>query len=89
MSKDAWRIPDNERPPARFWQDFGLLVMASMRGDNSDEYRETLWSWANILQRRYHGHKITGQIILDYLDVQLARIEAAPDVTERKGRKVC
>lgn len=89
MSKDAWRIPDNERPPERFWQDFGLLVLATLRCDASEEYRETLVRWADILQRRYHGHKITGQIILDYLDVQMAKMEEAPDVTERKERKVC
>lgn len=87
--KDDWRIPDNERPPAQFWQDFGLLVMASMRYDNSDEYWRTLLRWADILQRKYHGHQISGQVILDYIDSQMAKMKADPDVPEYEGRRIC
>lgn len=89
MSNETWRVPDNERPPEQFWLDYGKFVMATLRYDNSDEYWETFLRWADILQRRYQGHEVTGEVILDYLDVQMAKMEEAPDVTERKGRKVC
>lgn len=80
MNKAAWRVPDNERPPERFWLEFGKLVMATLRGDDSEEYLKTLIEWADFLQRRYGGHEITGRVILDYLDAQMARLQEEPEI---------
>ena len=73
MDKSVWRIPDDERPPERFWMEFGRFVMATMKNDGSDDYRRTLVEWSDLLQKRYQGHEITGRVILDYMDSQMRR----------------
>ena len=87
-NKDAWKVPEGSRPPEEFWKDFGNFVMATYVYNDSDEYWQTLMRWADILQRRYHGHKMTGDIIMDYLDSQSAKMKADPGVPEYKRREI-
>ena len=88
MSKDAWKVPEANRPPEQFWTDFGNFVMATYIYDDSDEYWQTLMRWADILQRRYHGHEMTGNIIMDYLDNQMAKMKADPGFPEYKREEI-
>ena len=87
-NKDAWKVPEGSRPPEEFWKDFGNFVMATYVYNDSDEYWQTLMRWADILQRRYHGHEMTGKIIMDYLDSQSAKMKADPDFPEYKRREI-
>ena len=56
--------------------------------NDSDEYWQTLMRWADILQRRYHGHEMTGKIIMDYLDSQSAKMKADSGFLEYKRREI-
>lgn len=87
-NKEAWKVPEGSRPPEEFWKDFGNFVMATYVYNDSDEYWQTLMRWADILQRRYHGHEMTGKIILDYVDGRMARMKAAPEFPEYKRRGI-
>mgnify|MGYP002519431322 CR=1 FL=1 len=42
MSKEAWKVPGPDRPPERFWVDYGNFVMATYLYNDSDEYWQTL-----------------------------------------------
>lgn len=88
MSRDAWKVPEGSRPPEEFWKDFGNFVMATYVYNDSDEYWQTLMRWADILQRRYHGHEMTGKIIMDYLDSQMAKMKKAPEFPEYKRQSI-
>ena len=87
-NREAWRVPDPDRPPEQFWIDFGNFVMATMNYDDSDEYWQTLIKWSDILQRRYGGHEMTGKIILDYVDGRMARMKADPEFPEYKRMEI-
>ena len=87
-NKDAWKVPEGSRPPEEFWKDFGNFVMATYVYNDSDEYWQTLMRWADILQRRYGGHEMTGKIIMDYLDSQMAKMKADPEFPEYKRREI-
>ena len=87
-NKEAWKVPEANRPPEQFWKDFGNFMMATYRYDDSDEYWQTLMRWADILQRRYHGHEMTGKIIMDYLDSQMAKTKADPGPPEYQRQEI-
>ena len=87
-NKDAWKVPEADRPSAQFWTDFGNFMMATYQYNDSDEYWRTLMRWADILQRRYHGHEMTGKIIMDYLDSQMAKMKKAPEFPEYKRQEI-
>lgn len=86
--KNAWRVPDPDRPPEQFWIDYGNFVMATYVYDDSDEYWQTLIRWADILQRRYGGQEMIGKIILDYVDGRMARMKADPEFPEYKRQEI-
>ena len=88
IDNSGWKIPEADRPPEQFWKDFGNFMMATYRYDDSDEYWQTLMRWADILQRRYGGHEMTGKIIMDYLDSQMAKMKADPGFPEYKRREI-
>ena len=88
IDKNAWKVPEDSRPPEQFWKDFGNFVMATYVYDDSDEYWQTLIRWSDILQRRYGGHDMTGKIILDYVDSQSVKMKADPEFPEYKREEI-
>lgn len=74
MSKTEWMAKQEERPPEKFWTDFGNMVAASIHYEDTDEYLETLVKWCDVLGRRY-DNKIAHFVILDYYDGQCRRAQ--------------
>lgn len=72
MSKKAWAVSTEDRPPQQFWIDFGNFVGASFQQEDDDGYWQTLIKWAGILMDRYNNH-VANMIVRDYLDGQSRR----------------
>lgn len=84
---DTWNMQD-QRPPEKFWEDFGNFIKATLPYEDSDEYWAKLIRWADILQRRYHGNTLTGILIVDYLDLLDIWVKSDPKFPEYTGREI-
>ena len=72
MSMKECSVPVPDRPPEKFWTDFGNFVMATYNYTDTDDYWETLIRWADILLNRYNN-PAANKVVFDYLNSQSAR----------------
>ena len=72
MSMKECSVPVPDRPPEKFWTDFGNFVMATYNYADTDDYWETLIRWADILLNRFNN-PAANKVVFDYLNSQSAR----------------
>lgn len=72
MSMKECSVPVPDRPPEKFWTDFGNFVMATYNYTDTDDYWETLIRWADILLNRFNN-PAANKVVFDYLNSQSAR----------------
>ena len=68
MSEQAetWRARADEAPPEQFWTDFGKMVLASVRGDDTEHYWTTMVQWSNKLMEKYGNNEIANYVVVNY-----------------------